>query len=173
MNFAGKISLLIIIIHCMVHTSSFNHSRKLHNVTKLPTIQEHVECVNCVLNPDVAAGHEKKNSRWKRFKSRWLRMKMLIWWTLLGVGVGIILGASLYKVHPSSVAITLIGFPPLLPLVVQVFLCVSCNASLRSTLSLLNACQRSQVYLMKISHKCVRVLWNWVEVVASYVAGQH
>ena len=43
-------------------------------------------------------------------------MKMLIWWTLLGVGVGIILGASLYKVHPSSLAITLIGFLPLLPL---------------------------------------------------------
>ena len=43
MNFAGKISLLII-NHCMVHTS-FNHSRKLHNVTKLPTIQEHVECI--------------------------------------------------------------------------------------------------------------------------------
>ena len=37
-------------------------------------------------------------------------MKMLIWWTLLGAGVGIILGASLYKVHPSSLAITLIGF---------------------------------------------------------------
>ena len=68
------------------------------------------------LNPDVAAGHERKSSRWKRFKSRWLRMKMLIWWTLLGVGVGIILGASLYKVHPSSLAITLIGFSPLLPL---------------------------------------------------------
>lgn len=57
---------------------------------------------------------------------------------------------------------------------VQVFLCVlSCNASSRSTSSLLNACQRSQVYLMKISNKCVRVLWNWVQFVASFVAGQY
>lgn len=38
-------------------------------------------------------------------------MKMLIWWTLLGVALGIILGAALYSVHPSSVVITLIGYP--------------------------------------------------------------
>lgn len=53
------------------------------------------------------AGEER--TAWHRFKRRWLTMKMLIWWTLLGVGFGIILGVSLYKSHPTPVAVTLIG----------------------------------------------------------------
>lgn len=34
---------------------------------------------------------------------------MLVWWTLLGVIVGIALGAGLYGVKPSKAAIELIG----------------------------------------------------------------
>lgn len=116
---------------------------------------------NC-LNPDVAAGHEKKKSRWKRFKSRWLRMKMLIWWTLLGVGVGIILGASLYKVHPSSLAITLIGFLPLLPLF---FLLSKCLCVYPVVLV------RGQHYLYWTHVSDLRfILWKFHTSVCEYVA---
>lgn len=51
----------------------------------------------------------KKATPWQRFKVKAFRMKMLIWWTLAGVALGIILGAALYGAHPSKVAINLIG----------------------------------------------------------------
>jgi hypothetical protein len=51
----------------------------------------------------------KKSTAWRRFKKKAFRMKMLLWWTLGGVALGIIIGAALYGVHPSSTAITLIG----------------------------------------------------------------
>jgi solute carrier family 1 (high affinity glutamate transporter) protein 2 len=39
------------------------------------------------------------------------QMKMLIWWTLLGVGFGLVCGLSLYRSHLPPVAIELIGYP--------------------------------------------------------------
>lgn len=53
----------------------------------------------------------KKSTAWRRFKKKAFRMKVLLWWTLGGVALGIIIGAALYGVHPSSTAITLIGYP--------------------------------------------------------------
>lgn len=48
-------------------------------------------------------------SGWKKFKDFAFRKKMLVFWTLGGVIVGIALGAGLYSVHPSKIAIEIIG----------------------------------------------------------------
>ncbi|EFJ34670.1 hypothetical protein SELMODRAFT_438697 [Selaginella moellendorffii] len=46
-----------------------------------------------------------------RFKKKAFRMEMLVWWTLLGVLVGIALGAGLYNSHPSALTVELLGYP--------------------------------------------------------------
>ncbi len=48
-------------------------------------------------------------SGWAKFKAFAFRKKMLVFWTLGGVVVGIALGAGLYSVHPSKLAIEIIG----------------------------------------------------------------
>nr|XP_024363269.1 excitatory amino acid transporter 4-like isoform X2 [Physcomitrium patens] len=52
-----------------------------------------------------------KKSLWQQFRSNCFQMKMLIWWTLLGVSFGLIGGLSMYQSHLSPLAIELIGYP--------------------------------------------------------------
>ncbi|KAG0602013.1 hypothetical protein M758_11G154600 [Ceratodon purpureus] len=62
-------------------------------------------------NDNIDSEGVKKGTAWQRFKKKGFRMKMLIWWTLGGVALGIIIGAALYGAHPSKLAINLIGYP--------------------------------------------------------------
>ncbi|KAG0584743.1 hypothetical protein KC19_3G231300 [Ceratodon purpureus] len=70
-----------------------------------------------VAMPEVEAGYNLlqsdilKKSLWQQFRSNCFQMKMLIWWTLLGVGFGIVCGLSLYRSHLPPLAIELIGYP--------------------------------------------------------------
>lgn len=50
-----------------------------------------------------------KKSLWEQFRNSCFQMKMLIWWTLLGVGFGILCGLSLYRSHLPPLTIELIG----------------------------------------------------------------
>lgn len=52
-----------------------------------------------------------KKSLWEQFRNSCFQMKMLIWWTLLGVGFGILCGLSLYRSHLPPLTIELIGYP--------------------------------------------------------------
>jgi len=72
--------------------------------------------VNVVM-PEVEAGYsllptgDLKKSLWEQFRGAMFQMKMLIWWTLLGVGFGLVCGLSLYRSHLPPLAIELIGYP--------------------------------------------------------------
>lgn len=44
-------------------------------------------------------------------RRRWLKKEFLLWWTLLGVAVGIGLGGGLYNLNCSDLTIELIGYP--------------------------------------------------------------
>lgn len=59
----------------------------------------------CVMPGDL------KKSLWEQFRGAMFQMKMLIWWTLLGVGFGLVCGLSLYRSHLPPLAIELIGKP--------------------------------------------------------------
>lgn len=47
----------------------------------------------------------------QHIRRKWLRKEFLLWWTLLGVSVGIGLGGGLYNLNCSSLTIELIGYP--------------------------------------------------------------
>ena len=54
-------------------------------------------------------GKARRPTAWKRFTTFAFRKKMLVFWTLGGVIVGIALGAGLYHLHPSKLATDIIG----------------------------------------------------------------
>lgn len=70
-----------------------------------------------VAMPEVEASYnllqtgDRKKSLWEQFRSNMFQMKMLIWWTLLGVGFGLVCGLSLYRSHLPLLAVELIGYP--------------------------------------------------------------